>query len=62
MSAPRRNKSGDADQVVYLGRKLAGAVSLRNGQWRAIDADGRALGRFKSRLEAFAAVLREAQR
>jgi hypothetical protein len=45
-----------------LGRKLAGAVSLRNGQWRAIDADGRALGRFESRLEAFAAVLREAQR
>jgi hypothetical protein len=57
-----RKSAGQSDQVVYKGRNFAGAVSFRNRQWRALDADGRILGHFESRLAAVAAVLRVAQR
>jgi hypothetical protein len=60
MSAVRRDKNSSQDQAVYKGRSFAGAVSLRNGQWRALDANGLILGRFADRLEAVAAVLAKA--
>ena len=62
MSAVRRPKTGDGDQVLYRGREFAGAISFRKGQWRAMDANGRILGRFGSRPAAVAAVLSAGRR
>jgi hypothetical protein len=59
MSALRRPKTSDSDQVVYRGREFAGAVSSRGRAWLALDKNGHSLGRFGSRLEAVAAVLRQ---
>jgi hypothetical protein len=59
--APRPQPArAEAEQIVYRGREAVGAISPRDGKWRALDMDGRAIGRFVSRLEAFAAVLRRA--
>lgn len=46
------------DQIVYRGRSPAGAISQRGRRWLALDIDGRRLGWFPSRVEAFAQVLR----
>jgi hypothetical protein len=51
----------EVDQVVYKGRAAVGAISRRGSEWLALDIDGRKVGRFGTRLEAFAAVLRGRQ-
>jgi len=57
--ASRRAPAPEHDQIVYRGREAVGAVSQRGRRWLALDIDGRRIGYFASRLEAFAAVLRE---
>jgi hypothetical protein len=58
MSAVRKSASV-SDQIVYRGRTAVGAISQRGRIWLALDIDGRRIGRFETRLQAFAAVLRE---
>jgi len=45
-------------QIVYRGRDAAGAISQHGRKWVAYDSEGRSLGRFATRLAAFAAVLK----
>jgi hypothetical protein len=56
---PRQRLIGPTEQSVYAGREFVGVVCQRGKAWFAYDIDHRALGRFVSRLEAFAAVLRK---
>jgi hypothetical protein len=59
VNALRKSKSqSNSDQIVYRGRDAVGAISQRGREWLALDIDGRKIGGFGSRLEAFAAVLR----
>jgi hypothetical protein len=57
---PHRQAAPVETLTVYQGRHFCGSISLRAGKWRAIDDDGRPVGAFASRLEAYANVLRKA--
>jgi len=59
MSVARKSSPSQSNQVVYSGREAVGVISQRGREWLALDIDGRRIGRFPTRLAAFAAVLRK---
>jgi len=56
----RHGTDGNGAIDVYAGRTSVGTISRRGGKWLARDVDGRRIGLFTNKAEAFACVLTSA--
>ena len=54
----RRQAAETPSQLVYDGRTLLGAVTRKADAFVAIDRDGKRIGKFTNRNDAFAAILK----